>query len=66
MTLPETGESTMSAPRARTFAASARLTVGLTVLMSMKVLPALKPASSPSGPSVMDWIAAALVTIARM
>ena len=34
ITLPETGESTMSAPRSRTFAASARLTAGLTVLMS--------------------------------
>ena len=50
ITLPETGESTMSAPFSRTLAASARLTVGLTVLMSMKILPALMPASMPSWP----------------
>ena len=42
MTLPETGASTMSAPFSRTLAARARLTVGLTVLMSMKILPALE------------------------
>src|SRR5208282_1354697 len=47
ITLPETGASTMSAPTARTFAASARLTAGLTVLMSINVLPALNPASNP-------------------
>ena len=39
MTLPDTGASTMSAPCSRTFAASARLTAGLTVLMSMSSLP---------------------------
>ena len=56
----------MSAPFSRTFAASARLTVGLTVLMSMKILPALKPASIPSGPSVIAVMAAELVTMANM
>ena len=60
ITLPETGESTMSAPFSRTLAASARLTVGLTVLMSMKILPALNPASIPSGPSVIAAMAAAV------
>ena len=44
ITLPETGESTMSAPFSRTLAASARLTVGLTVLMSMKILPGAQAA----------------------
>ncbi len=53
MTLPETGESTISAPRARTLAASARLTAGLTVLMSMKIFPELNPANRPAGPSVI-------------
>ena len=38
MTLPDTGESTMSAPFSRTFSASARLAAGLTVLMSMSDL----------------------------
>ena len=66
ITLPETGESTMSAPFSRTFEASVRLTVGLTVLISMKVLPALMPASIPSGPSVMAAMAAELVTMAKM
>jgi hypothetical protein len=65
ITLPETGESTMSAPFSRIFAANARLTLGLIVLMSMKTLPALKPASSPSGPSVMAAVAAELVTMAK-
>src|SRR5271165_566594 len=66
ITLPETGASTMSAPTARTFAASARLTAGLTVLMSINVLPALNPASNPSGPSLIEAIAAALVTMAKI
>jgi len=33
-TLPETGASSMAAPRSATLAASARLAAGLTVLMS--------------------------------
>ncbi len=56
----------MSAPFSRTFAASARLTSGLTVLMSTKILPAPRPARIPSGPSVMASSAAALVTIAKV
>ena len=44
----------------------ARLTAGLIVLMSMKNLPALRPASSPSGPSAIAAVAAALVTIANV
>ena len=63
MTLPETGASTMSAPFSRTRAARARLTAGLTVLMSTRTLPALNPASMPSGPSNTCSSAAELVTI---
>src|SRR5579862_1683205 len=66
ITLPDTGESTMSAPRARTFSASARLTAGLTVLMSMNVFPVVNPARSPSGPSVTAWIAWEFVTMAKV
>jgi hypothetical protein len=65
MTLPETGESTMSARFSRTRSARARLTAGLTVLMSTKTLPALRPASKPSGPSATAWSAAELVTMAK-
>ena len=56
----------MSAPFSRTFAAKARLTVGLTVLMSMKSFPAASPTSIPSGPSVIAAMAAALVTMAKV
>src|ERR1700730_9300853 len=56
----------MSAPLPRTLAASARLTAGLTVLMSAKILPCPSPASSPSGPSVMADKATALVTMAKV
>ena len=56
----------MSAPFSRTFAASARLTSGLTVLMSMWNLPGEIPASNPSGPSVTAESAAALVTIVKV
>src|ERR1700730_4695913 len=66
MTLPDTGESTMSAPRSRTFAARARLTLGLTVLMSRKILPGPRPASIPSEPSAIAEMAAALVTMAKV
>ena len=43
----------MSPPRSRHLAAMARLSSGLTVLMSTSTLPALMPARMPSGPSVM-------------
>src|SRR5271167_4932209 len=66
ITLPDTGASIMSAPFSRTFAASARLTSGLTVLMSMWNLPAPIPASDPSGPSVTAASAAAFVTIVNV
>ena len=66
MTLPETGASIMSAPFSRTFAASARLTSGLTVLMSMWNLPAPMPSSNPSGPSVTAASAAAFVTMVNV
>ena len=64
--LPETGASTMSAPFSRTFAASALLTAGLTVLMSMTTLPGASPASRPSGPFATASSAAELVTITKM
>ena len=64
--LPETGESTMSAPLARTLATVSRLTTGLTVLMSMMVLPALRPAMKPSGPSATPSSAAESVTITKI
>src|SRR5215831_1033353 len=64
-TLPETGASTMSAPLARTLAASARLTAGLTVLISTNVLPGPRAETSPSGPSATASRAAALVTMAK-
>ena len=51
MTLPETGASTMSAPFSRTLAASARLTAGLTVLISTQTLPGPSPSNRPFGPS---------------
>ena len=66
ITLPETGASTMSAPFSRTLAASARLTAGLTVLMSMWNFPVEKPASNPSGPSVIAVRAVAFVTIVKV
>ena len=50
-TLPDTGASTMSAPFARTFSATARLTAGLTVLMSTTTLPWPKTGQEPVGPS---------------
>ena len=62
-TLPETGASTMSAPRARTFAATDRLNAGLTVLISMSTLPGANPARMPSGPSTIISSAAEFVTI---
>ena len=66
--LPETGASTMSAPFARTFSASALLVAGLTVLISIRTLlawfgAAPIPASIPFGPSAQSSSAAALVTI---
>ena len=64
--LPDTGESTMSAPRARTFSTVSRLTTGPTVLMSMTVLPAPSPATKPSGPSATPSSAAESVTITKM
>ena len=65
-TLPDTGESIMSAPFSRTFAAMARLVAGLTVLMSTNTLPALRPAIIPSGPSAMARSASELVTMAMV
>jgi hypothetical protein len=66
MMLPETGASTISAPFSLTFAATARLTSGLTVLMSMTTLPAESPASRPSGPLVTASSEAEFVTITKM
>ena len=66
ITLPDTGASTMSAPFSRTFAARERLTSGLTVLMSTKILPLFSPARIPSGPSAIVPRAAELVTMAKV
>ena len=41
----------MSAPFARTFSATSRLTAGLTVLLSTITLPSRRPARNPSAPS---------------
>src|SRR5260370_39769264 len=56
----------MSAPFSRTLLARARLTSGLTVLMSTKTLSGPSPASNPSGPSATAARAAELVTIANV
>ena len=64
--LPETGESTMSAPRARTFSTVSRLTTGLTVLMSTTIFPGPRPAMKPSGPSATPSSAAESVTITKI
>ncbi len=63
ITLPETGESTMSPPFSRTLAATSRLYAGLTVLISTKILPGVTPASIPSGPCITAPSAAEFVTI---
>src|SRR3990172_6673121 len=53
LTLPETGASSICAPRAATCVARSALTAGLTVLMSTYTFPCASPASSPAGPSVI-------------
>src|SRR5713226_1629879 len=63
ITLPETGESTMSPPFSLTLPATSRLYAGLTVLMSAKILPGAAPASIPSGPFITAPSAAEFVTI---
>ena len=47
---PPTGHSTKAAPLARTFGASSLGTFGGTVLISMKSLPLVLPASRPWAP----------------
>src|SRR5579875_3192027 len=49
-TLPDTGASSISAPRSRTRVARARLSAGLTVLMSTYTAPGASPARMPSAP----------------
>src|SRR5712691_9926753 len=49
-TLPDTGASSIAAPRSFTRCARSRLTCGLTVLMSTQTFPAARPARIPSGP----------------
>src|SRR3981189_955492 len=56
----------MSAPFSRTLEASTRLAEGLTVLMSIRTLPALNPARNPSGPSETDFKASVLATITKV
>src|ERR671913_195559 len=65
-TLPETGQSSISAPRARTWAAIALLADGLTVLISRPVWPGPRPARNPSGPSATAFRAAGSVTITNV
>src|SRR5579864_4312763 len=66
MTLPDTGESTMSAPFSRSVAATVRLNSGLTVLISTNNFPRLRAANIPSGPFTIASSAAELVTIANV
>src|SRR5467141_2812418 len=56
----------MSAPFSRTLEASTRLAEGLTVLMSIRTLPALNPARNPPGPSETDFKASVLETIEKV
>ncbi len=62
---PETGASTMSAPAARVFSASSRLTAGATVDMSTQTPPGARPARMPSGPSATARTAATFVTMEK-
>src|SRR5215831_17229954 len=63
ITLPETGESTISPPFSLTFAAISRLNAGLTVLISTKILSGLTPTSIPSGPCITAASAVEFVTM---
>src|SRR5713226_842938 len=63
ITLPETGESSMSPPFSLTVAATSLLYAGLTVLISTKTLPGVTPASIPPGPFITAPSAAEFVTI---
>ena len=65
MTLPETGASTMCAPRPDTRPASSRVSSGLAVDMSMYTFRGARPARIPSGPSVTALTAAVFVTIVK-
>src|SRR6267143_2065538 len=56
----------MSAPFSRTLEASTRLAEGLTVLMSIRTLPALNPARNLPGPSETDFKASVLETIEKV
>jgi len=49
-TLPDTGASSSSAPRARAAGASDWATRGSTVLISSSTLPCRTPSSTPAGP----------------
>jgi hypothetical protein len=53
-TLPDTGASSMAAPRSRARSARARLTRGLTVLTSTQIERSVSPARIPSGPDAAD------------
>jgi hypothetical protein len=61
--LPETGQSRNQASASRTRSASATLASGAIVLMSAHTVPGRRPASTPSGPSAVAWIAAVLVSM---
>ena len=61
--LPDTGASRKAPPAAATSAPSARVTAGLTVLMSAQTAPRLSPARMPSGPCAICRRASELVTM---
>src|ERR687889_666802 len=65
-TLPETGASSMAAPRSATRPASSWLALGLAVLMSTYILPGPSPATTPSGPRVIASRAAVPVTMLKV
>jgi len=63
LTLPETGASSICAPRSRTSPARLREAAGLTVLMSTSTFPGPRPVSTPWGPSTTCSSALVFVTI---
>ena len=63
--LPETGASSMAAPRAATTAPSSRVTAGLTVLISTHTAPRPSPATIPFSPSATARSAASSVTMLK-
>ncbi len=63
--LPDTGASSSAAPRAAASSASRPTTVGLTVLISIRIAPGRSPASRPCGPRATASRAASSVTMVK-